>query len=167
MQRRVYFGLAGLQAGKFMSVLERRRTSGVSQEIPSIRLWILLLLVVAALVLSGKVWPSLLVRTTPKTAWGNLQAFNVVTRADVMAELFASISLALACGFTCFPERPLIKAPKMLLMHKWLSIYPACQLGLICDTPFFLSISMFFIIPHMTLKMLFKSVPRSGFLSCN
>lgn len=66
LQRRVYFGLAGLQAGKFIAVLERRRTCEVSQEIPSIRLWSSLLLLVAALVLSGKVWPSLLVRTAPK-----------------------------------------------------------------------------------------------------
>lgn len=36
----------------------------------SIRLWSSLLLMVAALVLSGKVWPSLLVRTAPKKSEG-------------------------------------------------------------------------------------------------
>lgn len=82
-----------------MPVLERRRTCGVSQETPSIRLWILLALMVVALVLSGEVWPSLMVRTTPKKVRGNLQVLNMVTAPGVMPELSPYTSLACARGF--------------------------------------------------------------------
>jgi len=51
-----------------MPAWERSRAYELSQETPSIRLWVLLVLVVDALVLSGEVWLSHVVRTTPKQA---------------------------------------------------------------------------------------------------
>lgn len=68
-----------------MTVLERRSTCGLSWY-----LWAaaILEMVVVGLVLSGKVWQCLIVKTTPEKVSGNLQVSNLVTTPGVMAKLF-------------------------------------------------------------------------------
>lgn len=102
-----------------------------------------------------------MVRTTPKKVSGNLQVSNIVTIPGGMAKLFPYTCLSLAWGFACFPKHAIFKAPYAPGgKNTLLSIYPACQLGLICATPFRLSIPMLFTMYGF--KMLFKSMPCSG-----
>lgn len=78
-----------------------------------------------------------MVRTTPKKVSGNLQVSNIVTIPGGMAKLFPYTCLSLAWGFACFPKHAIFKAPYAPGgKNTLLSIYPACQLGLICATPF-------------------------------
>lgn len=105
------------QAGEFMVVNKRRRICRVSQETPIIRLWFLLVLAEVALVVFGKVRPSLMAGTMPKEARGNLQALNTVIAPDMTTKPFPSTYLAPARCFVWSPKG-FIKAPKMLPMDK-------------------------------------------------
>lgn len=60
------------------------------------------------LVLSGKVWLCLMVRTTPEKVSGNLQVSNIMTTPGVMAELFPYTCLPLAWGFACSLKHPIV-----------------------------------------------------------
>lgn len=112
---------------------------------------------------SGAVRQSLAVSHSQDNTWKGIRQppglkLSDNTRCDGKA---LSLHLSLAWGFACSPKHPILKALNAPGgKNSLLSIYPACQLGLICATTFCLSIPKLFTMYGF--KMLFKSIHCSG-----